>query len=256
MSVVNSAIKDQILTITLARPQALNALNQEVIGVLRNVFLENVIQDDYKGIIITGAGEKAFAAGADIKEFTGLDAKNATKLSLSGKEVFDAIERSPKPVIAAVNGFALGGGLELAMACHIRIASDNARFGLPEVNLGILPGYSGTQRLAHLIGKGRALSMTLTADMIDAETALQYGLVTQVVAISELQDVSRKAMKKILAKGPLAIEKSIQAILAAYSKDAADMLESQSFGELAASDDFKEGVLAFIEKRKANFKGQ
>ncbi len=250
--------RDFITILTINRPQALNALNQQVMGELHHFFLQT--EHDFhqmRGVLITGAENKAFVAGADIKEFESLDKETATELSAFGHGIFDCIEQFPVPVLAAINGFALGGGCELAMACHIRIASDNARFGQPEVSLGILPGYGGTQRLPALIGKGRALHMLLTGELIDAIRALEYGLITQVVNPAELLESGIKILKTILAKGPLAIEKTIQAVNAGYNpEDDGYAVEIEAFGQLAATEDFKEGVRAFIGKRKAEFKGK
>jgi len=258
MSFISKDYHDDILILTINRPKALNALNASVIDELGDLFMHNGLQDEKaSGIIITGAGEKSFVAGADIKEFIGLDQSEAERLSSKGQKIFNAIEQFPKPVIAMVNGFALGGGLELAMACHLRTASENARFGLPEVSLGILPGYGGTQRLPQLIGKGRALEMVLTGKMIDAQQSFQYGLTNLVVSSEELLSSTIKMLNKIVSKGPLAISKSIQTILAGYDPRLNGMEEeSNAFGYLSATQDFLEGVNAFIEKRTANFKGE
>lgn len=193
-----------ICTLTINRPQALNALNQETLAELKAVIQECSERPDVKGIIITGAGEKAFVAGADIKELTQLSKEEAFTLAQSGQQIFKMIEDCTKPIIAAINGFALGGGCELAMACHIRLASVNAKFGLPEVNLGILPGYGGTQRLAQLVGRGKALELAMTGDMISAQEAKEIGLVNQVTpGQAELLELAHKIMTKMLSKGPL-----------------------------------------------------
>jgi enoyl-CoA hydratase len=208
-------------------------------------------------VIITGSGAKAFAAGADIVEFKGLNEAQGKILAKRGHDTFDKIEKSPKPVIAAVNGFALGGGCELAMACHIRIATDAAKFGQPEVNLGIIPGYGGTQRMVQLIGKGKTLELLMTADLIDAHTAHTLGLVNHVVSAAELIDRSRAILTKIGSKAPIAIAKVIEAVNAHF-KDGVDGFDTEVnlFAECAATEDFVEGAAAFLEKRKANFKGK
>lgn len=248
---------ERILTITLNRPHALNALNIEVLQELQDV-LDTVYDDDtVGGIILTGSGEKAFAAGADIKEIADLNEVNARKFAERGQAVFAGIENSAKPVIAAVNGFALGGGCELAMACHIRIASTTAKFGQPEVNLGLIPGYGGTQRLTKLIGKGRALELMMTGDMIDANEAHRVGLVNHVEDSQEAMMVSaRKIMNKILTKAPLALSMVVSAANAAIDgQEDGYLIEANSFARCCGTRDFKEGTAAFIEKRKPVFKG-
>lgn len=247
-----------ICTITINREKALNALNKTVFAELRHYFSEEgPNREDLRGVIITGAGRKAFAAGADIKEFLALDEEKAAALSRYGQEVFYLIEQFDKPVIAAVNGFALGGGCELAMACHMRIAGAKARFGQPEVNLGICPGYGGTQRLVQLIGKGKAVELLLTADMIGAEEACRLGLVNHVVEPGEEVNKAREILTKIATKAPLAIARTIDCVNAHFHKIVDGFeYEVKTFGILANSEDFKEGASAFIEKRKANFKGK
>ncbi len=241
------------LVVTINRPKALNALNDQVFTDLYEL-VSSDLSEDISGMIITGSGDKAFVAGADIKEFLQLDASSAERLAQRGQDVFLAIERLHIPVIAAVNGFALGGGCELAMACHIRIASDNARFGQPEVNLGILPGYAGTQRLPQLVGKGRAMELIMTADMIDAQEAYRIGLANKVVSQEELMPTCKKMISKIASKAPLAIQEVITVVNDHYDKKVDGFVsEVKAFGRLADTADFKEGASAFIEKRKANF---
>jgi enoyl-CoA hydratase len=261
MKYQNLVIKNEnnILIITLNRPKALNALNKQTIDELEYFFSKDELpqKDEIKGIILTGAGEKAFVAGADIKEFLGIDTAAGTTLSRRGNEVMFSIERFPKPVIAAVNGFALGGGCELAMACHMRVASEKARFGQPEVNLGLIPGYGGTQRLIQLIGKGKAMELMMTADMIGATEAKALGLANHVVAAGEEVAKSITIIEKIATKAPLAISKVI-ACSNAYFAEEVDGYETEisSFAALTGSEDFVEGATAFVEKRKANFKNR
>jgi enoyl-CoA hydratase len=246
-----------ILIVTLNREDKLNALNKAVIGEISEVMDEVYANPEIKGVIITGKGSKAFAAGADIAEFKGLDEAQGKALAKRGHDTFNKIEMCPKPVIAAVNGFALGGGCELSMACHIRIASENAKFGQPEVNLGLIPGYGGTQRLVQLIGKGKALEMLMTADMIDAHSALKLGLVNDVVQTVELLDHCKAMITKIASKAPLAIAQVIHAVYAHF-KDGLDGFDTEIalFGKCVTTEDFVEGTAAFLEKRKASFKGQ
>lgn len=248
--------KDQILLVTINRPDQLNALNKETISELHTA-LEEANSDDSVGVIIlTGSGEKAFVAGADIKEFADFNIAQGGELAMNGqKTLFDYIENLSIPVIAAVNGFALGGGLELAMASHIRIASTNARMGLPEVSLGVIPGYGGTQRLPQLVGKGKANEMVFTAGMINAEDALQWGLVNYVVEQSELMAKAEEIAGKILKNSPMAISSAIVAINSNF-KDGVNgfEVEIEEFGKCFGTKDFKEGTTAFLEKRKANFR--
>jgi enoyl-CoA hydratase len=246
-----------ILYITINRVEKLNALNfetlEELDEAISTVYNDNLV----KGAIITGAGEKSFVAGADIKEFINLNEINGRKASEQGQEIFEKIESCFKPIIAAINGYALGGGCELALACHIRIASPNAIFGQPEVNLGLLPGYGGTQRLPKLIGKGRAMELLLTADTIDAEKALNYGLVNKIVPNASLIEESRNMLLKIFSKAPLAIGMVIESINMFYDAERNGYkAEANFFGHCCETDDFKEGVKAFMEKRKADFKGK
>lgn len=243
-----------VLIVTINRPHALNALNDNIFKDLIQLFTEDIRSSDYKGVVITGAGDKAFAAGADIKEFLQLDNNKAQSLSRRGQDIFATIERFEIPVIAAVNGFALGGGCELAMACHMRIAHPKARFGQPEVNLGILPGYGGTQRLAQLIGKGKAMELILTGDMINGEEAYRLGLVNHLCATGEEVDMAKTIIEKIALKAPLAIAESIKVVNDCYdhSKNGYES-EIEAFGRLAETEDFKEGASAFIEKRTPNW---
>lgn len=250
--------EDGILIVTLNRPKALNAINDLTMRELGQFFNDDAPKrQNVKGIILTGSGEKSFVAGADIKEFLTLDVEKATHKSRSGNDVFFSIERFPKPVIAAVNGFALGAGCELAMACHMRIAGEKARFGQPEVNLGIIPGYGGTQRLIQYIGKGKAIELLLTADMIGAEEAHRLGLANHVVPVGEEVAKAKEIIHKIAKKGPIAVQKCIEAVNAYFQYDA-DGFEKEitEFGNAAGTEDFKEGAGAFIEKRKADFKGK
>lgn len=250
-------VTDQICTITINRPDKLNALNKTVIDELNAVIDEVVSNHEVRSAIITGSGEKAFVAGADIGEFTGLDAGEGKVLAEKGQALFFKIENAPKPIVAAVNGFALGGGCELAMACHFRLASENAKFGQPEVNLGLLPGYGGTQRLTQLIGKGRALEIMFTGNMIDAVTAFNYGLVNHVVPQAELLVKAKSLLSLINTKAPLAVAGCIQAANQAFEPDQKGYItESNLFGELIATTDAGEGIAAFLEKRKAVFTGR
>lgn len=244
--------------ITINRPSKLNALNVATIQELHNAFEGLDADANTKVIIITGEGEKAFVAGADISEFAHFSVEEGAQLAQQGQELlFDFVENLKTPVIAAVNGFALGGGLELAMACHFRVASDNAKMGLPEVSLGVIPGYGGTQRLPQLVGKGRAMEMVMTAGMIDAETAKSYGLVNHVVAQAELLEFVKGIASKIMRNSPVAIGKAIKSINANY-KDGVDgyKTEIRNFGKCFGTEDFKEGTTAFLEKRKATFSGK
>lgn len=248
-------INDRIATVCVNRPKKLNALNRATIEELHEAFKFLLDDEDAAVIILTGSGEKAFVAGADISEFSEYSVAQGEELASKGHElVFDYISNFPKPVIAAVNGFALGGGLELAMSAHFRIASDNARLGLPETSLGVIPGYGGTQRLPQLVGKGRAMEMIMTAGMIDAQTAKDYGLVNHVTSIEELMPLAEKLANKILNNSMQAISCAIKAINDSY-KDGVNGFntEIKSFGESFGTEDFKEGTQAFLNKRKANF---
>jgi len=257
MSYQNLLVANQngITTITIHRPSKLNALNSATIDELHDAFAEADSDKDTKVIILTGSGEKAFVAGADISEFADFDVKQGSKLSKNGQKlVFSFIENLSTPVIAAINGFALGGGLELAMSCHFRIASDNAKMGLPEVSLGVIPGYGGTQRLPQLIGKGRAMELIMTAGMISAEVAKNYGLVNHITTQEELLPLAEKIAEKIMRNSPMAIAAAIHAINANF-KDGINGfdVEIKEFGHCFGTDDFIEGTTAFLEKRKANF---
>ena len=257
MKFLKTTIEDGLLTITINRPESLNALNIELLDELKSLFEDLSKKNDLRGILITGEGEKAFVAGADIKELTNLNKEQALALSKKGHGIFKAIENCHVPVIAAINGFALGGGCELAMACHMRIATENAKLGQPEVNLGIIPGYGGTQRLAQLIGRGKAFELLLTGDMISAEEAKSVGLVNHVVKTkSELLDLAKKILGKIAKKGPLAIRHTIESVNAGYNfEDQGYATEANLFAQCTLTSDFKEGTAAFIEKRQPNFTG-
>jgi enoyl-CoA hydratase len=252
-----TALENNIYTITINRPEKLNALNKTVIEELSAAIDEVYNNNEIKSAIITGAGEKSFVAGADISEFLQLDENSGEALARKGHQmVFDKIENSPKPIVAAVNGFALGGGSELALACHFIIASDNAKFGQPEVNLGLIPGYGGTQRLTQLIGRNRAMQLIMTGEIISAADAMQYGMVNKVVTQTELLDETKKILNVIHTKAPVAISKVIEVINNFDHTQQGYDFEIKKFGECFASEDVKEGVTAFLEKRKANFKGQ
>src|SRR5687768_4877800 len=250
-----TTLEENILTVTVNRPDKLNAINEVVMREIGQVVQEIYSNEEIRSVVITGAGAKAFVAGADISEFNGVR-EDGTGLSRKGQDIFSGIERSPKPVIAAVNGFALGAGCELAMSCHFRIASSNAKFGQPEVNLGLVPGYGGTQRLVQLIGKGRALEMLLSANMIDAKIALQTGLVNYVVEPDELMPKAKELLGLINTKAPLALAGCIKAANAVFENDNGYEIEAKLFGELFATEDLKEGRDAFLNKRKAIFKGK
>ncbi len=251
-----TSLEEDILTVTINRPTKLNALNKQVMHELGIVIDEVYRDDSIRSVLLTGAGDKAFVAGADIGEFVGLSEAEGKLVAKTGQELFLKIERCPKPVIAAVNGFALGGGCELAMACHFRIASENARFGQPEVNLGLIPGYGGTQRLVQLVGKGRALEMMLTGNMINAVTALQYGLINAVVKSEELTSNARGVLLAINSKAPVAISKCIEAANAVYDESTNGYeTELDGFGACFGTKDMQEGTAAFLEKRKPVFTG-
>lgn len=249
---------DQVLTITINRPEKLNALNSATIAELSTALDAAQNNDSVRVLIISGSGEKAFVAGADISEFANFSVEEGQKLSADGHEkLFNKVANMTKPVIAAVNGFALGGGLELAMSAHMRIASENARMGLPEVSLGVIPGYGGTQRLTQLVGRGRALEMITTAGMIRADEALAIGLVNRVVSAENLMETCLDLSKKILNNSPRAIAGAIRAVNAHHAAGvdgfAAEIAE---FGKCFGTEDFKEGTTAFLEKRKAKFSGK
>jgi len=246
-----------IVVLTINRPKAMNALNAGVFKELDHFFTNNKENDDVKGVIITGFGEKAFAAGADITEFLGMSVEDGSNLSKIGMDIFDKIENFPKPVIAAVNGFSLGGGNELAMSCHFIIAGERARFGQPEVNLGLITGYGGTQRLPRYIGRAKAMELLLTGDMINAEEAKTLGLVNYVVEQGAEVEKSKEIMKKIVNKSSYAISKMIEAVNA-YSAKGVNGYETEyeNFGLTIGSHDGQEGANAFLEKRKPEFKGR
>jgi len=250
--------KGKIGYVTINRPKVLNALNRAVMTELNDVFSK--IKDDSEvfAVILTGAGEKSFVAGADINELAVQGPVEGADFALWGQGVLNLIENLGKPVIAAVNGFALGGGCELAMACNIRIASENAKFGQPEVNLGIIPGYGGTQRLPRLVGKGRALELILTGELIGADEAYRIGLVNKVVPLTELMSSAEKMANTILSKGPIAVKFAIEAVNHGLSGTLAEglLLEARLFGLIASTEDKIEGTKAFIEKRKTEFKGK
>ncbi|MEO1030133.1 MAG: enoyl-CoA hydratase-related protein [Bacteroidota bacterium] len=253
-----SDYQNGITTITINRPKKLNALNKATIQELHDAFDAANKDVDTKVIIITGSGEKAFVAGADISEFADFSVEEGGQLAAQGQALlFDFVENLDTPVIAAVNGFALGGGLELAMSCHFRIASANARMGLPETSLGVIPGYGGTQRLPQLVGKGRAMEMIMTAGMIDANQALSYGLVNHVVEQAELLPLCEKIAGKIIRNSSVAIAEAIRSVNASY-KDGINgfAIEIESFGNCFGTEDFAEGTSAFLEKRKADFPGK
>ncbi|UIR55879.1 enoyl-CoA hydratase-related protein [Sphingobacterium sp. SRCM116780] len=248
-------VDKQIAYITINRESKLNALNQLTLEELEASLTSAKGDANVKGVIITGTGDKAFVAGADIKEFVELGQLEAKKLSEKGHYIFtELIQNSKKPVIAAINGFALGGGLELALACHMRFASENAKLGLPEVSLGLLPGYGGTQRLTRLVGRGRALQMILTADMINAEEGLRIGLINEVLPLEDLLKRASEVMSRIFSRSSTAVEAAIDAMNACddQTRDGYEV-EIEHFAHLFLTDDFKEGVAAFLEKRKPNF---
>ena len=249
--------EDGIFTITINRPDKLNALNKNVLDELEKVMEEVYSDESIKAVIITGQGAKAFVAGADIAEFMEVKDEDGAMMAERGQQIFFKIENCPKPVIAAVNGFALGGGCELAMACHFRLASDNAKFAQPEVNLGLIPGYGGTQRLTMLVGKGKAMELMMTGAMIDAAEAKNLGLVNYVSAAEELLEKSKEIIKIILKKSPVAIAKVIAAVNAQeqYNVDGFEE-EIKLFGQVFSSNDKKEGTAAFLEKRKPRFEGK
>jgi len=251
-------VRDGIAFITINRPDKLNALNDAVISDLDDAVARVESDAAITGVLLTGAGPKAFVAGADISELATQDPISGKARAMRGQAVFRRLERCGKPVVAAVNGFALGGGCELAMACHLRVASDTARFGQPEVRLGIGPGYGGTVRLPRLVGKGRALDLLLTARQVGAEEALQMGLANRVVPADHLLEEAEKLLRGILENGPLAVRLCLEAVDVGLeiSLDEALLLEANHFGLLASTNDMKEGMGAFLEKRKAAFQGR
>jgi len=241
--------------LTVNRPDKLNALNDEVLNELTEAFKSIHIDGDIRGVILTGAGEKAFVAGADIKELNTLDERSGRMKSQKGQQIFQSIEDTRKPVIALVNGYALGGGTELALACHLRLATPNANFGLPEIGLGLIPGYGGTQRLTRIIGRARALEMILTGRQVSADEAKELGLVNGIVTDSDPLEGARAMMESILKNGPLAIEQALKAVYHSHDKSGYQV-EADLFGYLCSTEDFKEGTSAFLEKRKPDFKGK
>lgn len=250
-------IENNICTITINRPDKLNALNKDVFNDLDKVIDEVNADSNIKAVIITGAGPKAFVAGADITEFAGLSKDQAMDLAKRGQDVFFKIENSAKPVVAAVNGFALGGGCELAMACHFRLASENAKFGQPEVNLGLIPGYGGTQRLVQLVGKGKAMELLMSANMLSASEAKELGLVNHVTSPETLLEETVKILSVINTKAPLAVAGCIKAANAVFDEKKDGFAEEISeFGNCFITEDMKEGTSAFLEKRKAVFIGK
>ena len=256
--ILHIEVSDGIALVTISREKALNALNSQTMSELAYFFGEEAMSiPDLKGVVLTGAGEKAFVAGADITEFQGLNPLQGKELAQRGQDIFFLIEHFKKPVIAAINGFALGGGCELAMACHLRIAGEKARFGQPEVNLGLIPGYGGTQRLIQYIGKTKATELLMTADMIGADEALRLGLVNYVVPAGEEVAKATELLEKIGTKAPFAISKIIKTVNAYFAEETDGFsAEVSAFGECCATEDFKEGAAAFVEKRKAAFKGR
>ncbi|MEX0636112.1 MAG: enoyl-CoA hydratase-related protein [Ferruginibacter sp.] len=252
-------IEDNICIITINRPDKLNALNNDVFADKDKAMHEIIANPIIKSAIITGAGKKAFVAGADITEFAGLSKEAAMALAKRGQDVFFKIENSPKPMVAAVNGFALGGGCELAMACHFRLCSENAKFAQPEVNLGLIPGYGGTQRLTQLIGKGKSMELQMTAHLVDANEALQMGLVNHVTSLDSLLERTKNILQIIHSKAPVAITKIIECINMAAANDGNNNgyeKEVLAFGDCFITEDMKEGTTAFLEKRKAVFTGK
>ncbi|ARA93454.1 enoyl-CoA hydratase [Rhodothermaceae bacterium RA] len=248
--------EDGVAVLTIDRPDKLNALNQQVLGELDHAVRQARSDDAVRGIVLTGSGDKAFVAGADIAQFQTLDALQGTRFALQGQAVFTRIEEMPKPVVAAVNGYALGGGCELAMACHLRIAAETASFGQPEVNLGILPGYGGTQRLPRLVGRGIATELILTGERISAQRAYEIGLVNRVVPAAELIATAKQYILTIASKAPLAVSMSLDALRASDLPLRQGLrYEAALFGQACGTEDFKEGVRAFLERRPATFKG-
>ena len=250
--------KDGILTITIDRPKVLNALNAQTVTELGRAFDEARDDDSIRCVILTGGGEKAFVAGADINELSQMTPLTGKAVAERGQRILSKIERLPKPVIAAINGFALGGGCEIALACHIRIASEKAQLGLPEVTLGIIPGYGGTQRMARLLGKGKALELILTGDRVGAVEAERIGLVNKVVPADQLMSTAEEMARKIASRGPLAVRAAIEAVMNGSEMpfEEGQFLEATLFGLLTATEDMKEGMGAFLEKRQADFKGK
>jgi len=251
-----TSIEKSILIITINRPDKMNALNRDVFNELDGVLDDVYKNSDIKSVIITGAGNKAFVAGADISEFQNIELSQATDLARRGQEVFDKIENCPKPIVAAVNGFALGGGCELALSCHFIYASENAKFGQPEVNLGLMPGYGGTQRLTQLVGRNMAMELLMSGNMISAKEAIDCGLVNKVVSQEELLPAAKSILGIIQTKAPIAISNIIECVNNFDHTQQGYDFEIKKFGECFATEDMKEGVSAFLEKRKPNFRGR
>src|SRR5688572_8626188 len=251
-----TALENGIFIIMINRPDKMNALNKTVLEELNTAVTEVYENPEIKSALITGAGNKAFVAGADISEFLELLPELAPDLAKKGQLVFDKIESSPKPIVAAVNGFALGGGCELALACHFIFASDNAKFGQPEVNLGLIPGYGGTQRLTQLVGRNKAMQMLMTGQMIDAKEAMDYGIINEVCSPDELLPKLKETLTLIHTKAPLAITKIIECVNHFDHTQEGYDFEIKKFGECFGTEDMREGAAAFLEKRKANFKGR
>ncbi len=254
---VKTENREGILVVTIDRPKVRNALNAQTVDEIGRVFADARHDDAVKAVIVTGGGEKAFVAGADINELAQKDAQSGKAAAEHGQRVLNAIERFPKPVIAAINGYALGGGCELSLACHIRIAAESAKLGLPEVSLGIIPGYGGTQRMARLLGKAKALELILTGDPVDAAEAERIGLVNKVVALEQLMPAAEEMARKIMTRGPLAVRAALEAVQSGSEMPQTEgqVLEATLFGLLCASEDTKEGMSAFLAKRTAEFKG-
>lgn len=247
-------LQDAVLTVTINRPDKMNALNRIVFEELEKVLDVVDTNEKIRAVIVTGAGTKAFVAGADITEFTTIDQQEAKQLARRGQLIFERIEKNTKPFVAAVNGFALGGGCELAMACHLRLAAEQAKFGQPEVNLGLIPGYGGTQRLTQLVGKGKALELMMSAHLLSAAEALQWGLVNHVCAAEELIEKTTQLLTAITSKGPGAVGRVIAAVNAHFEKGPDGYVEEvRLFGDCFGTPEMKEGVSAFLEKRKPNF---
>jgi enoyl-CoA hydratase len=251
-----TSLEDRILIITINRPDKMNALNKDVFKDLESAIDEIYSNKDIGAAIITGAGEKAFVAGADISEFISLSPDKAPELAKRGQNVFDKIENCPKPIVAAVNGFALGGGCELALACHFIYASENAKFGQPEVNLGLIPGYGGTQRLTQLVGRNIAMELLMSGNMISAKEAMEDGIVNRVVKQEDLLTTTKAILGIILTKAPVAVSKIIECVNNFDHTQQGYDFEVKKFGECFGTEDMKEGVAAFLEKRKANFAGK
>lgn len=251
-------VADGIATVTVDRPDRMNALNSATETELQDAFAKIPRDDEVRGVIVTGTGEKAFVAGADIGELSGLGATEGKEFAFQGQTTFTRIAQCPRPVVAAVNGYALGGGCELALACHLRVASETARFGLPEVSLGLIPGHGGTQRLARIVGVGRALEMVLTGRQVAASEALRWGLVNGIATPEKLMETAREHLGHILSKAPLAVQYALEATLRGQDLDLDDglYLEATLFGMACGTEDMKEGTKAFLEKRKPEFRGR